>query len=246
MIYIQEKFYIKLCSVSKKYGNATVLDKISLSIPKGKIVSLVGDNGSGKSTLAKIISGEIRPNEGYIDILGSRYDKLTTKLAIKSGISMIYQDLSLDDQLDVPGNIFLGQELKRYGMILDFKRMNQVAHELIDQLEINIPYLSTPVGLLSGGQRQGVALARSLYQGANMIIADEPTAAMGIKESKATIDFFEKLPAKGYTVLMISHNINHVYRISDEIHIMRSGKIIKSVSKENTSISELEGIINES
>lgn len=238
--YMSDKVYIKIKNIYKNFGNLKVLKDFSMDILDNKITSIVGDNGSGKSTVAKIISGTVKPDSGKIYIKNKEFNYLSPETAIENGISMIYQDLSLDNQRDVVSNIFLGQEITTYGLFLNRKKMEETARELLKELNVNVPYLTTPVGFLSGGQRQAVALARGLYQGKKIIIADEPTAAMGIKETQATINFLSELPSKGFGVLLISHNLHHVYDISDEIKLINDGLIMYETNKNEISFNELE------
>lgn len=240
----KDKAFIYMENISKSFGKLDALKNISIKLEKNKITSLVGDNGSGKSTLIKILSGNIDPNNGFIHMNGKKYSKLTAKTANEIGISTVYQDLSLDNYKDSVMNIFLGKEITKYGFIIDDKEMESQTEELLEKLKIDIPFLRTPVGYLSGGQRQSVAIARSIFQGKKLIIFDEPTAAMGLKESEATNKMIKKLPSKGFTVLMISHDLSQVFDIADKIYVMRNGQIIKEAMKADISLEELKaGII---
>lgn len=231
--------FIYLDKISKSFGKLEALKDVSIKLERNKITSLIGDNGSGKSTLAKILSGNLKPNSGNIHIEGKVYSNITPKIANENGISTVYQDLSLDNYRDVVMNIFLGKEITKYGLILDYKEMKAQTENLLEKLKINIPYLSTPVGYLSGGQRQSVAIARSIFQGEKLIIFDEPTAAMGIKESAATNELIKMLPEKGFTVLIISHDLHQVFDISDKIYVLRNGEIIKSSNRSDISLNEI-------
>mgnify|MGYP001358285335 CR=1 FL=1 len=228
-----------LNNISKSFGKVNALKDVSIEIYKNNITAIVGDNGSGKSTLIKILSGSLKPDTGNIYIEGKHYKYLTPKLAYENGIATVYQDLSLDNYRDVAGNIFLGKEITRFGFIIDYKEMNRQTELFLNSLDINIPYLRTPVGYLSGGQRQSVAIARAIYQGRNLIIFDEPTAAMGVKESKATNRLIKSLPEKGFTVLVVSHDMHQIFDIADRILIMRNGEIIEDVMKSETTPMEL-------
>ncbi|QRN86396.1 sugar ABC transporter ATP-binding protein [Clostridia bacterium] len=237
--------FIVLEDISKRFGKLEALKNVSLKIERNKITSLVGDNGSGKSTLIKILSGNLKPNGGTIYINGKAYNYLLPKIAKQCGISTVYQDLSLDNYKDVVENIFLGQEITRFGFIIDYPKMQKQTEKLLEKLEIDIPYLGTSVGYLSGGQRQSIAIARSIFQGEKLIIFDEPTAAMGIKESAATNKMIQSLPAKGFTVLMISHDLNQVFDTADRIYVMRNGEIIKDAVKNDITLTELKTGIKE-
>lgn len=231
--------FVYLENISKSFGKLEALKNVSVKIERNKITSIVGDNGSGKSTLIKILSGSLKPSSGCIYIESKSYKYLTPKIAYENGISTVYQDLSLDNYRDAVRNIFLGKEITKFGFILDYKEMKKQTEHLLKRLDINIPYINTPVGYLSGGQRQSIAIARSMYQGKKLVIFDEPTAAMGLKESAAINKLIQSLPAKGYTVVLISHDINQAYEISDRIYMLRNGKTVRDSIKENITLSEL-------
>lgn len=237
--------FVYLENISKSFGKLEALKNVSFKLERNKITSLVGDNGSGKSTLIKVLSGSLKPNNGTIHIKGKAYKHLTPKIANENGISTVYQDLSLDNYKDAVGNIFLGKEVTKFGFILNYNEMQKQTEKLLEKLEIDIPYLGTPVGYLSGGQRQSVAIARSIFQGKKLIIFDEPTAAMGLKESIATNKLIKSLPSKGFTVLMISHDLNQVFDIADRIFVMRNGEIIKHAVKSDITLNELKAGISE-
>lgn len=231
--------FASLKNITKRFGKIKALDDVSMEVFENKITAIVGDNGSGKSTLIKILSGTLRPDRGSIHIRNRNYRYLTPRLAYKNGMATVYQDLSLDNYRDIAGNIFLGREITKFGFIINYKEMYKESEKLIKALNINIPYLKTPMGYLSGGQRQSVAIARAIFQGKKLIIFDEPTAAMGIKESRAINSLIKSLPKKGFTVLIISHDIYQVFDIADNINIMRHGKIVENVMKEETTPAEL-------
>lgn len=216
---------LELKNIHKSYGHIKALQGVDLSILPGQVLALVGDNGSGKTTMVKIISGVIAPDEGEIIIDSKKYRKLTPALAIKQGISTVYQDLSLVDCRDVAENIFLGREIMKYKVFVNKKKMMAESALLLKDLKINIPWLRTPVGLLSGGQRQGVAVARAVQQGGRLLIFDEPTAAMGVQESAKTLKLIKHLGDEGYAVMVISHNLQHVFTIADRICVLSKGQL---------------------
>ena len=158
------EYYIEMVNIKKKFGNVTALDGCNLSVKKGEVTAIVGDNGSGKSTLIKILNGNISPDEGEIYIDEKRYQDLNIKKALELGIETVYQDLSIDNYKNSSENIFLGCEILKNGIFLDKKRMKEEARRLLDELNINIKDLDEPVLNLSGGQRQGVAIAKALYK----------------------------------------------------------------------------------
>lgn len=226
-------------NISKAFGSVEVLKNVSFNLSKGEIVALVGNNGAGKSTLIKIMSGVYAQDQGYFNIKGRKVDKLTPEQAIKFGITTVYQDLSLVDTLDISSNIFLGKEPTKNGFFIDKNKMNKKADNLINKLNIDIPSIDTEVSVLSGGQRQGVAIARAINQGGEILILDEPTAAMGVKESKEVFKLIRNLKEKGYAIVIISHNIQQVFQISDRIIVMRNGQITGSFMTTNTSEKEI-------
>lgn len=224
---------LSLKNISKSFINIKALDNISMDFNRGKITALVGDNGAGKSTIIKIISGVLKPDCGEIIIDGISLKYLTTKQAINYGISTVYQDLSLGDTMDVVSNIFLGREITKLG-ILNKNKMKDKATKVLNDLDINIPALDVPVGSLSGGQRQGIAVARLLNNEGKVFIFDEPTAAMGITESEAVLSLIRKLSFNGYTVILVSHNIMQVVDISDYIYVLKNGKISEKIINDDT------------
>lgn len=220
---------IRVCNISKSFGNNKVLEDINFQIRRSQIVSLLGGNGAGKSTLIKILSGVHSQDKGYFYIKDRKISSLTPKTALKNGITTVYQDLSLVNTLDVASNIFLGRESLAKGFFLDRQKMKKESRRLIEQLNIDLSDLNMEVGKLSGGQRQGVAIARAINQGGEILILDEPTAAMGVKESKQVFDLINLLSRQGYTIIIISHNVQKALEISDRLVILRNGRIVADV-----------------
>lgn len=235
---IEEKLNIspilKLCNISKSFKNIEVLKDISFEVNKSEIVSLVGSNGAGKTTLIKIISGIYSQDGGVIHVKGNKTNKLTAEVAINSGIATVYQDLSLVDSLDVVSNIFLGKELLKNKFFIDKQMMIDESEKLINKLNLDIPSLDMEVGKLSGGQRQGIAIARAINQGGEILILDEPTAAMGVKESEKVFELIRLLRDQGYTVIIICHNMKHVFELSDRIIVLRNGRVVNDVNASET------------
>lgn len=231
---ILEAFYI-----SKSFGNIKVLKDVSFKINKSEIVALVGNNGAGKSTLIKIMSGVYTQDKGYFSIKGEKVEKLTPDKAINLGITTVYQDLALVDTLDVSSNIYLGREpLKNY-FFVNKTKMDKDAKKLISKLNIDIPYINTKVGVLSGGQRQGIAIARAISQGGEILILDEPTAAMGVKETEKIFKLINSLSNNGYTIVIISHNISQVFEIADRIIVLRNGQTVGNFLTTDTTEREI-------
>lgn len=222
---------VEMRGICKRFGGVRALDHASLVLHPGEIHALVGDNAAGKSTLIKILSGAIPMDEGSI-FFGGRPVKIQAPRDAKAlGIETVYQDLALADNLDIPGNIFLGRELLRPGMrrmFLNLKRMEAEARTLLARLKIHIPSVRQRTRALSGGQRQSVAIARCMYFNARVVILDEPTAALGAAETAKVHELVRDLKNHGLALLMISHNLNHVFGISDRITVMKAGRIIGS------------------
>jgi len=227
--------FLKVTDVYKSFSHVQALRGVDFCAYQGEILAIVGDNGAGKSTLIKILSGVLDPDRGKIEIAGSVYMKLTPKSALDAGISTVYQDLALADSRDVAANIFLGRELMK-GPFLDKRAMYRQSEALISDLHINIPNVRVEVSILSGGQRQGTAVARAIHQGGKMFIFDEPTAAMGLNETAAVLKLIKKLAADGFGVILISHNMQQVFQISDRICVMRQGKVVEMLETAATNI----------
>jgi len=238
----QKKSFLETNEVYKSFRHVQALRGVSVHAYEGEVLAIVGDNGAGKSTLIKILSGVLTPDSGTIRIGENIYKGLTPKKAIEAGISTVYQDLALGNTLDVAANIFLGNEITKYGFLRK-KTMNQDAQKILEDLDIQIPDVTVPVGNLSGGQRQGVAVARLVHNGGRVLIFDEPTAAMGLNESNAVLRLVKKLASQGYVVIMISHNLPHVFHISDRICVMRQGNVIKELITKDTNMDEVVSMI---
>ena len=226
----------------KRFSHVLALCDVSLDLALGEILTLIGDNGAGKSTLIKILAGVYRPDHGEIFINGSsvRFHKPADALA--AGIATVYQDLALVDTRDVAANLFLGTEFK-WGPFVNRRRCRREAEQLIRLLDVKLPSVSVPVSLLSGGQRQAVAVARTLVRGASMVIMDEPTAALGVSESAKVLALARALADQGKAVLLISHNLQQVWDIADRFVVMRLGSVAGVRRKIETSVEELVQLI---
>jgi D-xylose transport system ATP-binding protein len=214
---------LALRGVSKRFGAVQALTAIELEVNAGEVLALVGDNGAGKSTLVKAIAGVHQPDGGSIEWRGRQVDIQRPQDAQQLGIATVYQDLALCDNLDVVGNLFLGRELRRFG-VLDEVAMEQRSRALLDTLSIRIPSVRIPVASLSGGQRQVVAIARSLIGAPEVVVLDEPTAALGVEQTAQVLDLVERLREQGLGLVLISHNMADVMAVADRIAVLRLGR----------------------
>lgn len=234
--------FLETKNITKNFGNIEALKEVSLRSYLGEILAIVGDNGAGKSTLIKIISGVYVQDFGEIWIGGKKQQHLNPAISLNEGISTVYQDLALADTRDVAYNIFLGREPMK-GLFIDKKKMYLESKQLLQNLEVHIPDVKTPVGSLSGGQRQGVAIARAIQQGGKLLIFDEPTAAMGLVESAHVLKLIETLAEDGYGVIIISHNLQQVFQIADKICVMHQGNIAGMVKTDETNMNNIVSMV---
>lgn len=239
---MKKSYILSTTDLTKSFRHVQALRGVSIQAEQGRITAIVGDNGSGKSTLIKILSGDLKPSGGQIQIANQTFSSLTIPQAMNLGIRTVYQDLSLDNYKNSAENIFLGQEYRK-GPFLDQKRMLDEAKTLLDEIKVHIPDLSEPVRNLSGGQRQGLAIARALHNSGNILLLDEPTAAMGIQESHSAMNILQTLRERGMTQIIISHNLHQVFSLADHIYVMRFGEVVASVDTMDSSVSQLQEII---
>jgi D-xylose transport system ATP-binding protein len=215
---------LSLRGISKRFGAVQALTDAQIDVMPGEVVALVGDNGAGKSTLVKVISGVGPANDGTIEWEGQRVSIDGPKDAQKLGIATVYQDLALADNLDVVANLFLGQEEHGAGGVLDDIDMERQARELLETLSVKIPSVRTQVASLSGGQRQSVAIARSLLGEPKIVILDEPTAALGVAQTAEVLALIRRLKERGYGLILISHNLADIFEVADRIVVLRLGR----------------------
>ncbi len=240
-----EGVQLEVRSISKQYGAVHALSDISLSFVPG-LTAIVGDNGAGKTTLMKVIAGVHEPTSGAIFLDGKevRFDSpLGARLA---GVEALYQDLALADTLSITENVFLGRELTRSlaGLrVLDKRPMQRVADELVRSIGITMPDASTRVRDLSGGQRQAVALARAMHFNASVLLLDEPTAALGPKETAAFMSLIDTVVQRGKTVIMVAHNLTMAIDMSSSIAVMRAGRVISQMRSADATPEELNAFI---
>jgi fructose transport system ATP-binding protein len=228
----------------KRYGHVTALDHSDFELRAGEILAVIGDNGAGKSTLIKALSGALVPDEGEIRLDGQVVHFRTPMDARRAGIETVYQDLAVAPALSIAENLFLGREVRRAGVLgsvfrmLDKKRMREDSTAHMRELRIEIGSMGQAVETLSGGQRQGVAVARSAAFARHVVIMDEPTAALGVKQSSMVLDLIRRVRDRGLSVVLISHDMPHVFEIADRIHVARLGKRIAVVNPRKISMSD--------
>jgi ABC-type sugar transport system ATPase subunit len=219
---------LSLQGISKHFGPVTALDDVNLDVPPGLVTALIGDNGAGKSTLIKVIAGIHEPDRGEIYWNGKRVHMRTPHDATELGVATVYQDLALCDNLDIVANMFLGVEVRRHGT-LDETPMELKAKETLASLSVtSVRSIRQPVGSLSGGQRQSVAVARAVMGDAKLVIMDEPTAALGVSQTAMVLDLIRRLSASGIAVLVISHNLVDVFAVAQRVAILYLGRLVSS------------------
>jgi len=229
---------LELRKVSKFFGALRALHEVDFSIYPGEIQALVGDNGAGKSTLVKTISGAHQADRGEFFFNGKPVSIASPDDSFALGIATVYQDLALVGTRDVAHNLFVGREPTRWGMV-DRRRMVREARQVIGLLNVDIPTVDALVSQLSGGQRQAVAIGRAVHEGRSILVLDEPTAALGVRESHQMLTLIETLRDQGKAVLIVSHNLLHVFRIADRITVLRGGQVVGTRRKSQTSGDEI-------
>jgi len=234
--------------LSKWFGAVNALDRVSLDLGQGETLALLGDNGAGKSTLIKCISGVHRPDEGEITLSGTPLEMRTAADARSAGIETVFQDLALFDNLSPVANFFAGHEETRLGWlgplsILRERTMGSRFRELAARLKVNIPESAEIVGLMSGGQRQCIAVARAAAFASKVVILDEPTAALGVRESRAVLDLIRELPQHGISVILITHNLDNVIEVADRAVVMRRGTVVGEAVPTQETHEEIVGLI---
>jgi fructose transport system ATP-binding protein len=229
----------------KRYGRVTALDNCDFDLMPGEILAVIGDNGAGKSTLIKAISGAVIPDEGEIRLEGRPVQFRTPIEARKAGIETVYQTLAMSPALSIADNMFMGRELRKPGIMgtvfrqLDRTRMEKFAREKLNELGLmTIQNINQAVETLSGGQRQGVAVARAAAFGSKVVILDEPTAALGVKESRRVLELIRDVRSRGIPIILISHNMPHVFEVADRIHIHRLGRRLCVIKPSDYSMSD--------
>ncbi|MEM2985358.1 MAG: ATP-binding cassette domain-containing protein [Candidatus Jordarchaeaceae archaeon] len=237
--------FLRMEDIHKFYGSVHALKGVNFEVQHNEIVGLVGDNGAGKSTLAKIIGGAVQKSSGRIFVKGKEVEIPSVKAARNLGIEVVYQERALVDNLSVAKNIFLGRELLRPGLIklIDMEKMRREAEKITKSLGLHIASPDQEVRFCSGGERQGVAIARAMYFKAELVVLDEPTTGLAVSAVQRVLEFVRQLKDSGVSCILISPNVHHVYPVADRIVVLSRGEKVADIKKEETSIEELEQII---
>ncbi|MEO6013293.1 MAG: ATP-binding cassette domain-containing protein [Devosia sp.] len=237
-------------SLKKRFGRVVALDDADFELRRGEILAVIGDNGAGKSTLIKALCGAVIPDSGDILLEGQKVNFRSPIDARNAGIETVYQNLALSPALSIADNMFLGREIRqnnifgRWFRTLDKAAMHKIARDKLTELGLmTIQNIGQSVETLSGGQRQGVAVARAAAFGSRVVIMDEPTAALGVKESRRVLDLILDVKARGMPIVLISHNMPHVFEVADRIHIHRLGKRIAVIEPKKFSMSDAVAIM---
>lgn len=238
-------YVLEARGLTKRYGRVTAMNGADFDLRPGEILAVIGDNGAGKSTLIKALSGAVQPDEGDLLLDGKPVRFASPLEARQAGIETVYQTLALSPALSISDNMFMGRELRRGDLlgrwlgILDRARMDRIAREKLTELGLmTIQNIGQKVETLSGGQRQGIAVARAAAFGSRVVILDEPTAALGVKESRRVLDLILDVRSRGLPIVLISHNMPHVFEIADRIHIHRLGRRLCVINPREHSMSD--------
>ncbi len=236
---------LQATALTKRYGRVVALDNAELELFQGEVLGIIGDNGAGKSSLIKALSGAVRPDSGSILLNGEAVQFNSPIQARAAGIETVYQNLALSPALSIIDNMFLGREIRRpwilgsWFRMLDRRAMEERAREKLSDLGLlTIQNINQSVETLSGGQRQGVAVARAAAFGSKVIIMDEPTAALGVKESRRVLELIQDVRNRGVSIILISHNMPHVFEVADRIHVHRLGKRLCVIDPKQSSMSD--------
>ncbi|MGI3166921.1 ATP-binding cassette domain-containing protein [Pseudooceanicola sp. 200-1SW] len=232
-------------NLTKRYGRVTALDSCDFELYPGEILAVIGDNGAGKSTLIKALSGAVTADEGEIYVEGQQVRFASPNDGREAGIETVYQTLAMSPALSITDNMFMGREIRKKGVMgkflrqLDRKAMEDFARQKLSDLGLmTIQNIGQPVETLSGGQRQGVAVARAAAFGSKVIILDEPTAALGVKESRRVLELIQDVKKRGIPIILISHNMPHVFELADRIHVHRLGRRLCVIDPKKYSMSD--------
>jgi len=242
---MEKEPFLRMENIHKFYGSVHALKGVDFEVGTNEVVGLVGDNGAGKSTLAKIIGGAVQKSSGRIFVKGKEVNITSIKAARKLGIEVVYQEQAIVDTLSVAKNIFLGRELLKPGLIklMDMGRMRREAERITKSLGLHIASPDQEVRFCSGGERQGVNIARAMYFKAELVTLDEPTSGLAVSAVQKVLEFVRQLKDSGVYCIFISPNLHHVYPVADRIVVLSKGEKVADMRKDETSIKELEQII---
>jgi len=235
--------FVRARGLSKSFGHVRALQDVDLDIRQAEVLAIVGDNGAGKSTLTKILSGVYQPDRGEIQVNGRVVRISNPHEARELGIATVFQNLALVDSRDVAANLFLGREPTRWKFFVDRKKMIADAQRVVSELRVNMPSMTVDVGQLSGGQRQTLAIGRATAQQGRIILMDEPTAALGVREARKVLDLIRHLKSTGTGLVVISHNLRHVFSVADRILVLRRGRVAGVRDKGATTPDEIVRLI---
>jgi fructose transport system ATP-binding protein len=231
--------------LNKRYGRVTALDYCDFDLMPGEILAVIGDNGAGKSSLIKALSGAIQPDSGDVFLDGQKVQFASPIAARHAGVETVYQTLAMSPALSIADNMFMGREIRKSGFMgtvlrqLDRPAMERIAREKLSELGLmTIQNINQAVETLSGGQRQGVAVARAAAFGSKVIILDEPTAALGVKESRRVLDLIQDVRSRGIPIILISHNMPHVFEVANRIHVHRLGRRLCVIDPKDYTMSD--------
>lgn len=233
---------LELKNVGKNFGSVIALQDVSVEVPKASVTCILGDNGAGKSTLIKTLSGVHKPSSGEFLVDGVAVDFNSPRDALANGIATVFQDLATIPLMSVWRNFFLGNEMrKKFGPLrwLDVKEMKRITKEQLLAMGIDLRDVNQPIGTLSGGERQSVAIARSVYFGANVLILDEPTSALGVRQSGIVLKYVLAAKERGVSVVFITHNPHHAFLVGDRFYLLNRGRMLNRFERENVVLEEL-------
>ena len=233
---------LELRGITKRFGQVTALAGVDLAAYAGQILAVLGDNGAGKSTLIKIISGVYQQDDGEIRVAGDQVAFRSPADSRHAGVATVFQDLALVEVLDVSTNMFLGQ-FPRRGWFIDRKAMDTQSRAFLEEHKVTVASIKTEIGMLSGGQRQIVAIARAMRTGARIVLLDEPTAALGVRETAHAANLIRELRDQGTTVICVSHDMNFVFDVADRVQVMRLGRVAGVRDVTATTKDEVIGLI---
>lgn len=234
--------------LSRQFGHVRALNQVNFEVYPGEVTALIGDNGAGKSTLVKALSGNLAVDSGTILFDGQQVDMSTPSQVSALGIETVYQDLALAPHLDPVQNMYLGRELRQSGLagavgFMKTKEMRAQSRAAFDELGATVRSLTSPVGEMSGGQRQAIAIARAVHWASRVVFLDEPTAALGVRQTKNVLETIRRVRDKGIAVVFISHSMPHVMEVSDRIQVLRLGTRVANIPTPDTSMEELVGLM---